>query len=125
MADRRYTYEMCECGNPDCAGCNPEPEREYFAYRHISGHIYVKRYSAASLNDAEESDFVDACTGRYVARDRAHAEEIAKSYLSRIAPDEHLDDTPAKRITSVQWFDTTSHNPEKWGWQDVDKGEQE
>jgi hypothetical protein len=26
MADRRYTYQMCECGDPWCAGCNEDEE---------------------------------------------------------------------------------------------------
>lgn len=59
---------------------------QYFAYRHINGHIKVKHYSAEfgrdDLSEALESDFVESVTSVYEAVNRAEAERIAKEKLT-------------------------------------------
>jgi hypothetical protein len=55
--------------------------RRYWAYRHVAGHIKVKRYDdefgKEDIDQAEASDFVDYVIGPYVAENRADAEHIA------------------------------------------------
>jgi len=60
---------------------------KYWAYRHISGHIKVKRYledgmGREAVDDALDSDFVDEVFGPYEAINRVQAEQIAKERLS-------------------------------------------
>lgn len=63
-----------------------DARRRYFAYRHISGHIHVKRYDPEfgqeNVNAAEDSPFVDYVLAPYEAKDRTEAERIAKEKLS-------------------------------------------
>jgi len=61
-------------------------ERMYWAYRHVDGHIHVKRFSDRSaVEDAYESDFVDDVTEPFLAKNRAAAEGIAKRRMSVIS----------------------------------------
>jgi hypothetical protein len=59
--------------------------RQYWAYRHISGHIHVKRYdsefSQETVDLAFESDFTTDVIGPYAAENRKDAERIAVEKL--------------------------------------------
>lgn len=59
---------------------------KFFAYRHTSGAIKVKRYGddfgRDAYNAAEDSEFIDAVLKPYEAENRKQAEQIAKGKLS-------------------------------------------
>ncbi len=56
--------------------------RKFWAYKHINGHIQVKRFtSQEAIEDAYDSDFVDNVMPTFEAINRADAESKAKEYF--------------------------------------------
>lgn len=61
-----------------------EEQSQWWAYRHINGHIQVRRYyDRAGIEDALDSDFVEDVAGPYTAENRAKAEEVAIARLKK------------------------------------------
>ena len=53
--------------------------KRFWAYRHIDGHIHVRRFfDLADVEDAYDSDFVDDVLEPFQAKNRAEAEGIAR-----------------------------------------------
>lgn len=60
---------------------------KFWAYRHQSGHIHLKRYwedraSKDAVLDAYDSPFVDDVAEPFEAKDRQDAERIAREKLA-------------------------------------------
>lgn len=54
----------------------------WWGYRHVNGHIQVKRYfHPMDIKEAMESDFVEDVCGPFEADDRSDAKEIAAKRL--------------------------------------------
>lgn len=56
---------------------------KFWAYRHIDGHIHVKRFTSQdAIDDAYDSPFVDTVLDPFDSASRADAEALAIKRLS-------------------------------------------
>jgi len=55
---------------------------QWYGYMHIHGPLHAKRFfDDKDLQEARESDFVEAVTGPFWAKDREHAIQIVEERL--------------------------------------------